>query len=58
MSLGGHWVQAHGESFILLVGHKVDFGAEELSNQGASLIEAFDLLAGKLREGPFQPDKR
>jgi hypothetical protein len=33
MSLGGHWVQAHGESFILLVGNKVDFGAEELSNQ-------------------------
>jgi hypothetical protein len=33
MSLGGHRVQAHGESFILLVGNKVDLGAEELSNQ-------------------------
>jgi len=33
MSLGGHWMQAHGRSFILLVGNKVDFGAEELSDQ-------------------------
>ena len=39
MSLGGHWVQAHGESFILLVGNKVDFGAEELSNQGAGIVD-------------------
>ena len=33
MSLGGHWVQAHGESVILLVANKIDFGAKELSNQ-------------------------
>jgi hypothetical protein len=33
MSLGGRWMQAHGRSFILLVGNKVDFGAEELSDQ-------------------------
>ena len=33
MRLGGHWVQTHGESLILLVGNKVDFGAKELSNQ-------------------------
>jgi len=33
MSLGAHGVQVHGESFILLVGNKVDFGAEELSDQ-------------------------
>ena len=33
MSLGGRRVQAHGKSFILLVGNKVDFGPEELSDQ-------------------------
>ncbi len=33
MCLGAHWVQTHGQSFILLVGNEVDFGAEELSNQ-------------------------
>jgi hypothetical protein len=55
VSLGAHWVQAHGESFILLVGNKVDFGAEELSNQGAGIVEPFDLFAGKLREGCFSP---
>jgi hypothetical protein len=55
MSLGTHWVQAHGESFILLVGNKVDFGAEELSNQGAGIVEPFDHFAGKLREGCFSP---
>ena len=26
-------VQTHGKSFILLVGNKVDLGAEELPNQ-------------------------
>jgi hypothetical protein len=31
MRLGGHWVQTHGKSFILLAGNKVDFGAKELS---------------------------
>jgi hypothetical protein len=38
MSLGGHWVPAHGKSFILLVGKKVDFGAEELSDQRAGRV--------------------
>ena len=38
-----------------MVGNKVDFGAEELSNQRAGIIEALDLLAGKLREGCFSP---
>jgi len=33
MRLGAHWVQTYGKSFILLVGNKVDLGAEELSNQ-------------------------
>ena len=53
MSFGAHWVQTHGKSFILLVGNKIDFGAEKLSNQGTGIVEAFDLLAGKLRNfGP------
>ena len=55
MSLGGQGVQAHGESFILLVGNQVDFGAEELSDQRAGIVEPFELLAGKLREGCFSP---
>ena len=55
MSLGGHGVQAHGESFILLVGNQVDFGAEELSDQRAGIVEPFELLPGKLREGCFSP---
>ena len=55
MSLGGHGVQAPGESFILLVGNQVDFGAEELSDQRAGIVEPFELLAGKLREGCFSP---
>ena len=55
MSFGAHRVQMHGQRFILLVGNKIDFGAEELSNQGAGIVEAFDLLAGKLREGCFSP---
>ena len=54
-SFGAHRVQTHGQSFILLVGKEVDFGAEELSNQGAGVIEAFDLVAGKLGEGCFSP---
>ena len=28
---------------------------EELSNQGTGIVEAFDLLAGKLRKGCFSP---
>ena len=48
-------MQAHGESFILLVGNQVDFGAEELSDQRAGIVEAFKLLACKLREGCFGP---
>ena len=55
MRLGAHWVQTHGKSFDLLVGNKINFGAEELSNQGAGIIEAFDLLAGNLGEGRFSP---
>ena len=55
LALGGHGVQAYRESFILLVGNKVDFGAKDLSNQGTSLIEAFDFLAGQLCEGCFSP---
>ena len=55
MSFGAHRVQMHGQSFILLVGNKIDFGAEELSNQGAGIVEAFDLLARKLGEGCFSP---
>ena len=58
LSLGAHRVQTHGQGFILLVGNKIDFGAEELSNQGAGIVEAFDLLAGKAARGPFQPDRR
>ena len=38
MRLGGHGVQAHGESLFLLVGNKVDFGAEELSDQRAGRV--------------------
>jgi hypothetical protein len=55
MSFGAHRVQMHGQRFILLVGNKIDFGAEELSNQGAGIVEAFDLLPGKLRKGCFSP---
>jgi len=55
MCLGAHWVQTHGQSFILLFGNKIDFGAEKLANQGTGIVEAFDLLAGKLREGRFGP---
>ena len=55
MSFGAHWVQTHRQRFILLVGNKIDFGAEKLSNQGTGIVEAFDLLAGKLREGRFRP---
>ena len=55
MSFGAHWVQTHRQRFILLVGDKIDFGAEKLSNQGTGIVEAFDLLAGKLREGRFRP---
>ena len=55
MSLGGHWMQAHGESLILLVGNQVDLGAEELSDQRAGIVESFELLAGKLRESRFSP---
>ena len=55
MSLGGQGVQAHGEGFILLVGNQVNFCAEELSNQLTGIIEAFELFAGKLREGGFSP---
>ena len=58
MSLGGQGVQAHGESFILLVGNQVDFGAEELSDQRAGIVEPFELLAGQAARGLFQPDKR
>jgi hypothetical protein len=38
-------VQTHSQSFILLIGKEVDFGAEELSNQGTGVVEAFDLGA-------------
>ena len=55
MSLGAQGMQAHGESFILLVGNQVDFGTEELSDQRAGIIEPFELLAGKLRKGCFSP---
>ena len=55
LTLGGHRVQAHRESFIFLVGNQVDFGAKDLSNQGTSLIEAFDFLAGQLCESCFSP---
>ena len=55
LSFGAHRVQTHSQSFILLVGKEVDFGAEELSNQGAGVIEAFDLISGKLGEGRFSP---
>ena len=55
MSLGGQGVQAHVESFILLVGNQDNFGAEELSDQRARIVESFELLAGKLREGCFSP---
>lgn len=48
-------MQSYGESLILLVGNKVDFGPEELSAQRAGIIEAFELLAGKLREDYFSP---
>jgi hypothetical protein len=52
MRLGGHWVQTHGKSFILLVGNKVDFGAKELSClwqctiwlDGKGSIEMFRIL--------------
>jgi hypothetical protein len=33
------------------IGNEVDLGPKELSDQGATLIEAFDLLAGKLCKG-------
>jgi hypothetical protein len=55
MSLGGQGMQARGECFILLVGNQVDLGAEELSDQRAGIVEAFEFLAGKLREGCFSP---
>ena len=55
LSFGAHRVQTYSQSFILLVGKEVDFGAEELSNHRAGVIEAFDLVAGKLGEGRFRP---
>ncbi|MBV8970259.1 MAG: hypothetical protein JO331_14545 [Verrucomicrobia bacterium] len=53
MSLRGHGMQAHDESFILLVGNQVDLGAEQLSDQRAGIVEPFELLASKLRKGCF-----
>ena len=51
MRLGTHGVQSDDESFMEAVGKEVDLGPKKLSDQGAGLIEAFDLLAGKLCEG-------
>ena len=53
VSLGAHRVQSDGESFIEAVGKEVDLGPKELSDQGAGIIEAFDLLAGKFCESRF-----
>ena len=55
VSLGAHRVQSDGESFIEAVGKEVDLGPKELSDQGAGIIETFDLLAGKFCESRFSP---
>jgi hypothetical protein len=55
MSLGAHRVQSDGQSFMEAVGKEVDLGPKELSDQGAGIVETFDLLAGKLCEGRFSP---
>ena len=55
VSLGAHRVQSDGESFMEAVGKEVDLGPKELSDQGAGIIEAFDLLTGKLCEVRFSP---
>ena len=51
MSLGAHWVQSDGESFIEAIGNEVDLGTKELSDQGAGIVEAFDFLASELDQG-------
>ena len=58
MRLGTHGVQSDDESFMEAVGKEVDLGPKKLSDQGAGLIEAFDLLAGKLCEGRLLIDRQ
>src|SRR6266436_4024294 len=55
MSLGAHWMQSDSESFMEAVGKQIDLSPKELSDQGAGIIEAFDLPAGEPCEGRFSP---
>ena len=55
MNFGSKRMQAHRQGFVLLVGNQIDFGAEQLANEGPGIIEAMHFLPSKLGQGGFGP---
>jgi hypothetical protein len=55
MNFGGERMQTHRKGFVLLVGNEIDFGVEQLANEGMSIIEAVHFLPSKLGQGCFGP---
>ena len=55
MNFGSKRMQAHRKGFVLLVGNEIDFGVEQLANEGPGIIEAVHFLASQLGQGCFGP---
>jgi hypothetical protein len=55
MNFGTERMQAHRQRFVLRVGNQIDFGAEQLANEGPGIMEAMHFLASQLSEGRFGP---
>ena len=55
MNFGTERMQAHRKGFVLLLGNEIDFGVEQLANEGTSFIEAVHFLPSQLGQGCFSP---